>query len=104
MLGPILLSSSELVVTTTEEASFRERASGSGLRKPAEVISTPLALSMAALRYTQRPSLSSGRYRSGRPWLADWFSLGAAVKGSHGEEPTRKDLFRWAPRAPKKGV
>ena len=61
MLEPIFLPSSGVVVTTTEEASFRERASGSGLRKRAEVISTPLALSIAVLRYTKRPSLSSGR-------------------------------------------
>ena len=61
MLVPILLPSSGQVVTTTEEASFRERASGSGLRKRAKVISTPFALSIAALRYTKSPSLSLGR-------------------------------------------
>ena len=57
----ILLPSLGRVVTTTEEASFRERASRSGLRKRAEVISTPFALRIAALRYTKRPVLSSGR-------------------------------------------
>jgi len=36
--------------------------------------------------------------------MANWFSLGAGLNGSHGEEPTGKDLFKRAARAPKKGA
>jgi len=36
--------------------------------------------------------------------MANLFSLGAGLKGSYEEEPTRKDLFRRAARAPKKGA
>jgi len=36
--------------------------------------------------------------------MANWFSLGAGLKGSHGEEPTGKDLLSHAARAPKKGA
>ena len=50
MWEPIFFPSSGVVVTTTEEASLRARASGSGLRKRAEVILRPLALRIADLR------------------------------------------------------
>jgi len=36
--------------------------------------------------------------------MANWLSLGAVLNGSHGEEPTGKDLFKSAARAPKKGA
>jgi len=36
--------------------------------------------------------------------MANWFSLGVGLKGRHGEEPTWKDLFSRAARAPKKGA
>ena len=56
MCEPIFLPSSGVVVTTTEEAFLGARASGSGFRKRAEVISRPLALRMADLS---------------RPWMAN---------------------------------
>jgi len=36
--------------------------------------------------------------------MANWFWLGAGLKGSHGKEPTGKDLFRRSARALKKGA
>src|ERR1700761_1708032 len=103
MWAPIFLPSSGVVVTTTEEALFSARAAGSGFRKRAEVISMPLAFCMAVFRYTKRPSLSSGIYLRGRPWIANWLSLGAGRKGSQGELATGKLLLRRAARALKKG-
>ena len=50
MWEPIFFPSSGVVVTTTEEASLRARASGSGLSNRAEVIVRPLALRIADLR------------------------------------------------------
>jgi len=36
--------------------------------------------------------------------MTNWFLLGTGLNGSPGEEPTGKDLFKRAARAPKKGA
>ena len=73
MWEPIFLPSSGVVLTTTEEASLRARASGSGLRKRAEVISRPLALRMTDLRETNNPEgRRVGSGGAGRGWRTDF--------------------------------
>ena len=87
----IVSTSCGMTVMATDMASLPSREVGSGLRYLADRMLTPLAFLTQVATLSKSASGSSGRYKIGREWIARWDSLGASLKGSHGELPTGKD-------------